>query len=305
MLRNRTFAAATGLAVILSALAPTSRAQAPPGPGGMPGQAPAGMGMGMGMGMMGQAAGQNNPVMLLLAPSVQKELKLSDAQKTKAYSLAKAASQRGREIFQALMLNGGNADPQAMMAAGMQHRQETEQAIAKVLDAKQKERFNQIALRAEGPLAVARPEVAAKLRLNEAQNEYVHEVMTQMRQELFLAMRQGAANGQVNPGQARAMATQLRRNAVQEISKVIDRKQKAAFEKMLGAPFDLTKLEAETASTSADPTAEPSKPADTPQAKDAPAAADQGKEKGKEKETTKESTGPARKSGRPQSDSNP
>jgi hypothetical protein len=296
MLRIGTFAAAAGLAVALSAVAPTSRAQGLPGAGGMPGGAPRGM---FAMG------GQSSPVMILLAPSVQKELKLTEEQKNKAYALAKTSGQKGRDLAQAMSFGGGNANPQAMMQATWKLRQENDQAIAGILNAKQKERLDQIVLQAEGPLAVARPEIAAKLRLNDNQNEYVQGIMMQMRRELFMAMRQGAAAGQFDPTQARAMATKLREGAVQEISKVIDRKQKAAFNKMLGEPFDVSKIESEAAS--ADPTAtspaDPAKPAGTPEAKDAPAGVD-----GQEKETTttKESDRPApRKKGRPRPGANP
>ena len=130
-------------------------------------------------------------------------------------------------------------------------RQETDAGIAQILDAKQKERFDQIVLQNEGPLAVARPEIAAKLRLNESQKEYVQGVMMQMRNELFMSMRQGVATGQFNPSQMRELTAQLRKEAVKEIGKVIDRKQQKTFNSMLGAPFDLAKLESEAASAEA------------------------------------------------------
>jgi len=46
----------------------------------------------------------------------------------------------------------------------MQIREQTDREIAQILEAKQKERFDQIVLQNEGPLAVARPEIAAKLK---------------------------------------------------------------------------------------------------------------------------------------------
>ena len=94
---------------------------------------------------------------------------------------------------------GGNANPQAMMEAGKQLRQESDAGLAQILDAKQKERFDQIVLQNEGPLAVARPEIAAKLRLNESQKEYVQGVMMHMRNEFFMSVRQGADDGLVQP----------------------------------------------------------------------------------------------------------
>jgi hypothetical protein len=178
----------------------------------------------------------------------------------------------------------------------MQIRQETDKGLGEILDAKQKERLDQISLQVEGPLAVARPEIAAKLRLNENQQNTVQEIMMQMRQELFVAMRQGAATGQVNPAQMREMATQLRKEAVNEVSKVIDAKQRAAFNKLLGAKFDTTKLESETASV--DPNADPQKPGDVPQAKDAPADGNE-----PAKEAAKKPAPSTRKKGRTKSGS--
>jgi len=282
MLIKRTLARAAGLMVALSALALTSRAQAPGGQG-------AGMASLMGGG------GQNNPVMLLLAPSIQKELKLNEEQKTKAYSLTKTAGQKSRELFQSMAL-GGNANPQGMM----QLRHENDQAIAKILDTKQKERFDQIVLRVEGPLAVARPEVAAKLKLNDTQNGYVQEIMMQMRRELFMTVQQGAANGPINPAQIKMVTAELRKNAVNQLKKVINSKQQTAFNEMLGEPFDVSKIDEETAAAdaTANPSADPSKPADPSQAKDAPAASP-------EKETTKEPAVPAKKKGRLRPNSKP
>jgi hypothetical protein len=296
MLRIRTYAVMTGLAVTLSALVPTSQAQVFPGAGpggGMRGPGPGGM-MGMGMGM-GPGGGQGGTLMVLLAPSVQKELKLKEDQKAKIYTFTQKMNQKNRDLAQARMF-GGNANPQAMMEATRQLRQETDKGLAQILDAKQKERFDQIVLQNEGPLAVARPEIAAKLRLNESQREYVQGVMMEMRKAFVMSMRQSAANGQFNPNQMREFTTQLRKEAVKEIAKVIDRKQQKTFNSMLGTPFDLTKLESETATAeaantpaadpskptadsskpaadSSKPAADSSKPADIPQSKDAPATA--------------------------------
>ena len=63
---------------------------------------------------MGMGGGQgNSPIMILLAPSVQKELKLNDEQKSKVYTFAKTATQKNREMMQTMAFSGGNANPQA------------------------------------------------------------------------------------------------------------------------------------------------------------------------------------------------
>jgi hypothetical protein len=238
--------------------------------------------------------------MILLAPSVQKELKLNEEQKTKVYNFARTASQKHREMMQTLMFSG-NANPQIMMETYRQIRQEIDQGTAQILDPKQKERFDQIVLQHEGWLAVARPEIAAKLRLNEAQQEYAQSVMVEMRRQLMMSIRQSMATGQYNAAQVRELAAGLRKDAAAEISKAIDAKQKKTIKGMIGAPFDLTKLEAETATAeasvggTADPTTRPGDPA---QAKDAPAPGT---------ETAKDAPSAARKKGgaRPEPGSNP
>ncbi|SIO38701.1 hypothetical protein SAMN05444166_4288 [Singulisphaera sp. GP187] len=197
--------------------------------------------------------GPQAPITILMAPAVQRELKLTDAQKTKVFSLSVSAMQKQRDHFQTLFLGGGGEGamnhPQGMLAARDGMRRENDQAISQILEEKQKERFNQIVLRTEGPLAVARPDIAAKLGLKDTQRQYVQSIMTQMQQNqflLFARMRQGAALGQVGPGQIaqlRDMMEKVRDGAVQQLSKVIDAKQKNAFNKMLGEPFDLAKLD--------------------------------------------------------------
>ncbi|WP_406698176.1 hypothetical protein V5E97_04910 [Singulisphaera sp. Ch08] len=247
MNRAPTFRAAVGLAVVLAAVGEFSiaRAQTAGRDGGS--ESLAGLARTMG-------TGPQAPVTILMAPAVQRELKLTDAQKHKIFSLSVSAAQKQRDQFQSLFLGGGGdgeggLNPQGMLATRDGMRRENDQAIGRILEDKQKERFNQIVLRTEGPLAVARPDIAAKLGLKDTQRQYVQSIMTQMQQNqflLFARMRQGAAQGQVGPGQVaqlREMMEKLRDGAVQQLSKVIDAKQKAAFNKMLGEPFDLAKLD--------------------------------------------------------------
>jgi hypothetical protein len=297
MLRIRTFAVMTGLALGTTAMTPSVHGQVVPGgvpgAGGMPGPAPGMMGMGMGMGLGGS---QGGAVMILLAPSVKKELKLTEDQNAKIYNLAKQTGQKSREMMQTMAFSGGNANPQMMMEARRQLQQETDQGIAGILQPKQKERFDQIVLRNEGPLAIAtRPELAAKLRLNESQQEYVQGVVMQMRRDLFMEVRQRSAAGQFNPSQMRELTAQYRKEAVKELGKVIDRKQQKTFDSMLGAPFDLTKLESESAAAEASVggVTDPTKPADAAQTQDANAPGT-----ATEKATTKSASPPTSKKGR-------
>jgi Spy/CpxP family protein refolding chaperone len=267
MYRIRSSAVLIIVAFALLILIPASRAQVFPGAGG-------GM-AGPGAGMMGMGGAQMGPLLVVLAPSVQKELNLTEEQKTKVYSYVKEASQKHRDVMQAMAINS-RANPQAMMGAGQQLqqlRQTTDKELAQILKPEQKERLDQIVLQHEGPLAVARPEIAAKLKLNENQQAFVQGVMMNMRSELGRAAAQSAQAGQFNPAQMREMATQLRKEAFKEIGKVIDRKQQKTFNSMLGQPFDMAKLESETSSaeTTAGLSPNPAQAAGTAPATDAPA----------------------------------
>ena len=304
MSRVHTFRVAVGLAVALSGVAEFSRtrAQTPGRDEGASGQTESLAGLARTMG-----SGPQAPITILMAPAVQRELKLTDAQKHKIFGLSVSATQKQRDQFQSLFLGGGGEggmNPQGMLAARDGMRRENDQAIGRILEDKQKERFNQIVLRTEGPLAVARPDIAAKLGLKDTQRQYVQSIMTQMQQNqflLFARMRQGAAMGQVGPGQVaqiREMMEKVRDGAVQQLSKVIDAKQKAAFNKMLGEPFDLAKLDPE-----ASPKAEvdPEASADSaPKPSQAPATAEASADDAPTPEkAAKSSTRSARKKARP------
>jgi hypothetical protein len=292
MQRRRAVRWATGLVMVIVAAAPARAQFGPPGPG-------------MGGGGMMMGGNPSNPISLLTAPAVQEELKLADPQKTSVLNLARSAGQKGRDIHQAMLLSGGS-NPQVIMAAARQLRHETDQAIAGILDSKQRERFDQIVLQVEGPLAVARPEIASKLGLNGAQNQAVQQIMMQMQMNLrrmMMSIRQGAATGQFDPtqmGQVRAMAGKVRDEAVQQVSKIIDRKQKANFNKMLGDRFDVSKLDPSAMSDSLaipPPSTTETKPADSKaEPKEPPKAEDE--ETPAQKETGRPSSRPSRKKSR-------
>lgn len=209
---------------------------------------------------IGTPAGVNY-VMVLMAPAVQTELKLTDEQKTKVFDLARESQQKGRERLQ-MMLQTGN--PQAFLAAGLQIRRENEAAAARLLKPEQKERIDQIMLQIEGPLAVVRPAVADKLNLTAKQNQQVQVTMLQMMQAVrMMVIQQAQANAQAGNGYAtlgaaglpREAMNQVRADATRQLSRILDAKQKFNFNKMLGEPFDLARIDPELASRAAEPPA--------------------------------------------------
>jgi Spy/CpxP family protein refolding chaperone len=218
-----------GGGILLVLLSATTQAQPPGGP--------------TPPGMAGMGGGQN-PVLILLSPAVQKELKLTDEQKNQVYILAQDSGKRARELFQNAMGPGGN--PQANRAPMTELRKNNDRAIAKILKSAQKNRFEEIVLRSEGPMAAARPEIAKKLNVTSAQSQKIQVIMQQMMVSHWQMMMMARQNG-IDPngprGALREQSATLRENAVQQIAKVLNRKQKDAFNAMLGEPFDLSKID--------------------------------------------------------------
>jgi hypothetical protein len=239
------------------------------------------------------------PMTILSAPAVQRELKLTEAQKAKIVDQAIAASQKQREVFRTMLFNG-EANPQATLAVRLDLRQENDQAVAQLLETKQRERLDQIILQVEGPLSVGRPDVASRLRINEAQAQAVNEIMLELeqRQAIMVAQaRQGAKRlSDLDPTQftkTRAMTSRIRDAAVQRVNRILDRRQRAQFTKMLGPAFNLAELNPDKASADGKTPAEATK--DDTKASDPPG----------EKPTSKTSRRPARKKARTKNNSGP
>lgn len=253
------------------------------------------------------------PVTVLMSPAVQKELKLTDAQKNKVYQLSNESGQKQRDLGQAAQvkfLSGAPVNPQELMAARDHLRGEIEQAIAGILDKKQRERMSQIVLQLEGPLAVSRPEIADQLNLNPRQRQAIQGTMLQLqiaqRRLNMEARRQAVMLAQLDPsqfGQVREQMAKLREMAVQQISKVVDKKQKANFAKMLGEPFDLAKIDAPDTATSTSQPDTKSAPETTSTTK-ADSDSQNAESAPPEKEAPKANTKPGRRKSRTKSSSN-
>jgi Spy/CpxP family protein refolding chaperone len=154
------------LASISLAQAPQDRPFPPGGPGG-PGRGPGGPG------------GPGGPNLVLLVP-VQKELKLTDSQKTKLKTLESRLNQKRRQAF--ARMQDEEPDPGKMRTAMEAIRREQEKGIGEILDKTQKARLAEIELQRDGLLALAKPEIAKKLKLTSNQSEQVQKIIDDMRQ---------------------------------------------------------------------------------------------------------------------------
>jgi hypothetical protein len=216
-----------------------------------------------------------NPVLQLLAlvnhPAVQEDLNLTDDQKAKLKDLAskrpaagtrkpgsgfgKSAATSGRA-----KTSGGSNSQAARAAIASQQK-----PLDDLLSADQRKRLEQIALRVEGLLAVARPEVAKKINLSAAQVKQVRSIVVETRNQLAqlgpLNPPPGGDPGQSDQPPDRAQFEQLQQAAVARVTEVLKPAQKDAFNQLLGPPFDVARLrDAPAPADAASPTSRPNAP---------------------------------------------
>jgi len=208
------------LMVMFAMLALVTTALAQPGPGGRRGMGP---GMGMGFGMGGGFG-------LLMMPEVQKEINLTEQQKQQLQQLM--AEQR--EQMMPLMQQMRDATPEQRQKLMEQVMQKWDQALGKVLQPEQKARLRELQLQAEGASALARPDVAKELNLNDEQKRKISDILAQYRQKQRQLWQQG-------PGADREamfqQMQQLRQQMDKELLAVLTEQQQQQWKKMQGKPF--------------------------------------------------------------------
>jgi hypothetical protein len=201
----------------------------PPPPGGFP---PGGPGPMIGLraaapGGLGMGTAAVSRLTLLTQPAVQKELKLTDAQKKKIGVVDEQFKKKAQEHMRTQMdqmrnqletmraAGGGPPDPQMLRASmegmkqGMQAGlDEADAAALKELQPKQRARLEQVKLQVDGPLSFERPDVIERLGLAPDQIEHMQAILAegrgQMDQAPALMFKPGPAPGQgpgVGPGQ--------------------------------------------------------------------------------------------------------
>jgi hypothetical protein len=215
--------------------------------------------------LTGFGIGTENPLIFLLAPTIQDELKLDADQKERVHGLALEGARNAIAVRQELFFKGG--DVTTLMKTAERLRRESDRLVTKVLKKEQNVRLGQILRRVEGLLATARPEVASQLGLSPKQTRSIQMIV----QELFLRQRQmtvtarvAVANGQFPAehlaDQMQLSAVQTRAEAAAMIGRLLNQKQTAAFSEMLGEPFDVGKIEPDLTRLARDLSQVPARP---------------------------------------------
>lgn len=196
--------------VVIVAAGGIASAQRPGGPGGPGGR--------------GGAA-------ILMIEAVQKELGITEEQKTKL----RESLQGQRENFQQLQ----NLTGEERQKKFEEMTKKTDELVQSILDAKQKARFAELQLQREGGAALFRAEIAEKLKLTSEQKEQVAKIQSQ-------GMSAPPANFRdLSEEDRRKAFTEMREKrekATASLLGLLTAEQKAEFEKLQGAKFEFPAL---------------------------------------------------------------
>jgi Spy/CpxP family protein refolding chaperone len=176
----------------------------------------------------GMRGGGGGALFLLRNETVQKDLSLSEDQKSSLQKLQDSA----RESFSSLQ---GLSDEER--TAKIQELMKDQDAkIAGILDDKQKARWKEIRLQSRGAQALSDKELAEALKLTDDQVNKIKEIVDAMRKEMQ-DFRQSAGSGDRTA--MRDKMTKLRKDTDDKILAVLTPDQKTSYDKMLGTKIDL------------------------------------------------------------------
>jgi Spy/CpxP family protein refolding chaperone len=193
-------------------------------------QPPGGFGFGFGFGR-----GMGDGSALLALPDVQKELKLTDDQKSLISEAQKARSEAMRKAME-------DKDREAMKTA----TEDFNKAISKVKDkltSAQAKRLLQIEIQMAAQMnqisIFNRKEVAEGLKLTEEQKATVKEIQEDIQKDMRELMQDAKGDRQKMFGMMQKMQT-MNREAFAKITKKLTEEQKAAWKEMQGEPFKMS-----------------------------------------------------------------
>ena len=218
---------------------------------------------GIGEGQLGIGGpGEGTKLGLLRLPSVQKELVLTEKQKaeiarigaeTKSAKKTIDAESKGQAKAKGEAIPKGMPDPaaDARDAAFADLETATEANLKKLLDPEQRTRLSEIALQVEGPQAFLKPELIRSLDLIDDQVEQIQGILgvvREQRDQAKAAQKRAAELGtfdlekvskEQQKTQSRTLALKVSKKAMAEIGKVLSKKQRDKYTRLLGEPFNL------------------------------------------------------------------
>jgi RNA polymerase sigma factor (sigma-70 family) len=198
-----------------------------------------GSGFGGGGGFGGGSSFASCKLAPLTHPAVRRELKLSTIQLKKLKKL-RADQQKGmRRLFSSLRPDTFFKEPDALQKKWAELAREAEQAVAKILTAKQQKRLEEISLQQRGGFALTDPKVAEALKLTREQQQQIQTIQAGLAKEVqqlgLKQMKRFMELGK-NPFDVGKAFDKMRKNqkAFQKLAKEVEKLSQAASEKLLG-----------------------------------------------------------------------
>ncbi len=203
---------------------------AQPPAGGRRGQGGQPPGPPVGAPMMFARGGPMLMLGLFRNPQVQKELKLTEEQRTKLEQLGEQLREKFRGLGQELR----NLSPEEREKRLESLNAEVEKELAKILNEQQLKRLRQISLQVEGLAALGRPSIAKEVGITEEQQAKIREILREAAEKRRAIFQQGPTG---DP-QARFQEMQKIRQWVDEqIEKLLTERQKKRWRELIGEPF--------------------------------------------------------------------
>ncbi|MFN8221301.1 MAG: Spy/CpxP family protein refolding chaperone [Fimbriimonadales bacterium] len=215
--------------VVVAAMAAMAMAQG--GGGGGRG------GAGGGQGRMGFGGG-GGLLNTVQRADVQKELAITDAQKTKIEDLATKAREDRRAMMEEMRNSGGQPDMEAMRAANEKMAAKQKKDLEGILNADQLKRLGEIDIQLQGGRALMNPEVQKKLNLTDDQKKKLTDIQADQREKMQQAMEDlRSGGGQPDRTEMQKVMEKLNAENSAAMLAVLTAEQKAQFEAMKGKPF--------------------------------------------------------------------
>lgn len=181
---------------------------------------------------------------LVRRADVQKELGITEEQKTKLEEMATKEREARRAAFQ----NRSNDNGGAATGGGQQGRRgfdpaemakqraEQHKALAAILDAKQMKRLGELALQQQGARALGQEDTQKALGLSADQVAKIKDIQTKER-EAMQSLMEKMRNQELTREEMQASMEKNNKALGDELTKVLTSDQAAKFKEMQGAPF--------------------------------------------------------------------
>lgn len=176
-------------------------------------------------------------IMLLLQPSVGKELNLAPDKLQKIKTFADGQWKKAQAL--------ANLDEKERDKRFQEMTKENERFVSEVLSKDQKKRLDQIEFQAAGLLCITRPHIAKELKLSEEQKKRAAQMQQEARDEVEELIHE------TSDAQKDAKARELRQTSEKRLMELLTDEQESKWKELTGAPFrgEIRFAKAETATT--------------------------------------------------------